>query len=245
MLALAAATASSAQQAPPCAPDEIGTTACKTDKTEYRVIRGTFSPGKTYGIAWDTDGRTRYDYQMINGNGPYGRYAGDDTATFLVRLTDSQMLRKLGAMHRGDAQRYNHQTLEANWSPDETWLIETSQSKWSTDSAGVYRLGPDVASTSFDLMPVCLDAERRGLKSAGRRVDFQKFEHSIHVKLVANDGSVTAVCMMQVPKQDQDFEFLVKIKLTATPKGITAKLGSVKRCPELKDDCALPEVPVE
>jgi len=44
----------------PCQLDEIGTTVCTGDNSEYRVIRGTFSPDKRYGIAWNTGtGRTR------------------------------------------------------------------------------------------------------------------------------------------------------------------------------------------
>jgi hypothetical protein len=242
-LALAAALVpAAAQAASPCAPDEIGITACKGDRTEYRVIRGTMSPGKHYGLAWSTDGKNRTEFTLQNGN---ARYGGDEIPTFLIRLTDGKILAKLATMHRGDAQSYNHLTLHAAWSPDESWLIASSESKWHTDSASVVHIGKDSVSALFNPLPVCLDAERRGLKTAGKRVDFGKFEHSMYFKPVGNDGSVEAVCLMQVPKQDEDYTFQARLKLSNAGKTISAKLGTVKRCPELQGDCAVSDNPVE
>jgi hypothetical protein len=225
-----------------CAPDEIGITACKGDRTEYRVIRGTLSPGKHYALAWSTEGKPRKDFELLNGN---ARYGGDEIPTFIIRLADGKALAKLPTMHRGDAQRYNHLTLYTTWAPDESWLIASSESKWHTDNASLVRIGPDGASSPLDLLPVCLDAERRGLKAAGKRVDFKKFEHSMYFKAVGDDGMVEAICLMQIPKQDEDYTFLAQIKLSASAKAVIAKLGSVKPCPELQGDCALPDIPVE
>jgi hypothetical protein len=245
-LALAAALAPAAavaQGTSPCAPDEIGITACKSGRTEYRVIRGTLSPGKHYALAWSTEGKSAKDFELLNGN---ARYAGDDgVPTFVIRLADGKPLAKLATRHRGDAQSYNHLTLHATWSPDESWLIASSESKWHTDSANVVHIGKDGVSAPLNPLPVCLDAERRGLKTAGKRVDFKKFEQSMQFKLVGNDGAAAAVCLMQIPKQDEDYTFLAQIKLSTSGKGVTAKLGSVKRCPELEGDCALPDIPVE
>jgi hypothetical protein len=50
---------------------------------------------------------------------------------------------------------------------------------------------------------------------------------------------------MQIIKQDDSYQFLVKMKLDASGKAITAKLGAIKRCRELEGDCALPEIPSE
>ena len=141
---------------------------------------------------------------------------------FVIRLADGKPLAKLATMHRGDAQSYNHLTLHAAWSPDESWLIASSELKWHTDSASVLHIGQDSVSALFNPLPVCLDAERRGLKAAGKRVDFGKFEHSMYFKSVGNDGAVTAVCLMQIPKQDKDYTFLAQIKLSVSGKGVTA-----------------------
>jgi hypothetical protein len=234
--------AAAAQGTSPCAPDEIGITVCKGDRTEYRVIRGTLSPSKHYALAWSTEGKSRKDFELLNGN---ARYAGDNVFTFVIRLADGKPIAKLSTMHRGDAQRYNHATLDATWSPDESWLIASSQSKWQTDNASLVHISKDGVSAPLNLLPLCLDAERSGLRAAGRRVDFGKFEQAMYLKSVANDGSAAAVCLMQIPKQDKDYTFLARIKVSVSAKGVTAKLGSVKRCPELAGDCALPDIPVE
>ena len=137
------------------------------------------SPGRHYALAWSTEGKSRTDFKLLNGN---ARYGGDENPTFVIRLADGKPLAKLATMHRGDAQSYNHLTLHAAWSPDESWLIASSESKWHTDSASVLHIGQDSVSTLFNPLPVCLDAERRGLKAAGKRVDFGKFEHSMYFK---------------------------------------------------------------
>lgn len=241
----------------PCEPDEIGTIACRGDKTEYRVIRGTLSPKKRYGIAWDTGaGKTRYDYQMINGNGPYGRTAGDDTDTFLVRLTDAKMLHLLGGGHLGDAQRYNQRTIRTIWSPDENWLVILNESKWSTDNAEAYRIGADATSDPLDLLPLCAEIERRYFTTVRRKIDLEDFAQNVAVKSIGNDGNAVIGCDIQVMKREEHYRLLAKVRLYSPSvevtdkeilqKNIGATIGPIRKCKDDEPgDCAWPEVPPE
>lgn len=232
-----------AQQEAPCHPDDIGITVCPSGHAELRIIRGTFSPKKRYGIAWDTEeGRTGRDYQLFSGEFK-ARYAGGDSDTFLVRLMDGKSLTKLKGAHPGDAQRYNHQIQRAVWSLDETWLIAINESKWETDNADVYRIDANGVSEPFDLKPLCIDAERRYFTSTGRKIQIDKFQQWIDVKSVSDNGAIAAVCSMQIMKQDDAFQFFVTLKLQIATKGPTAKLVSVKRCRDFTGACKPAEVP--
>lgn len=243
MISLLMIQAALAQQASPCHPDDIGITVCPSGKVELRVIRGTLSPKQRYGIAWNTEeGRTGHDYQLFSG-GAKTRYAGGDSDTFLVRLIDGKSLVKLKGAHPGDKARYNHQTQRAIWSSDETWLIAVNESKWATDHADAYRIGRDSVSDPLDLRSLCEAAERRSFKSAGRKVQIDKFQQWIDVKSVDNDGTIAAVCYMQIMKQDDAYQFFVRMKLQASGKAVAAKLGAVKRCRQLEGACALTEPP--
>ncbi len=229
--------------AAPCQPDEDKITICASGNSEYRVIRGTISPDKRYGIAWNTGtGKTGKDYELIK-SGPYGRFAGDDpTETFLLRLSDGAMLKKLGGRHLGDAQRYNHTAQRAIWSPDSAWVVAINDGKWETATAETYRVAASGVSGPLDLRPLCLEAERRGLKAAGRKINIKRFAQSVAVESIGDNGNIAAVCWMQIVKEDDAFQFSVKMKLDASGKAITAKLGTIKQCPELEDECALPQI---
>jgi hypothetical protein len=236
--------ASPASAGEPCQLDEIGTTICTGDNSEYRVIRGTISPDKRYGIAWNTGtGKTRNDYEMINNDGPRGRYAGDPVETFLMRFSDSTMLKKLGGLHYGDAQRYNHTIERAVWSPNGQWLVAINEGKWDTANAETYRITASGVSGPLDLKPLCREAERRGLKATRLKVDTGKFAHTMSVKSIADDGTIAAICWMQIVKGDDVFQFSVKMKADASGKTVKAKLGAIKRCPELEGECTLAEIP--
>lgn len=160
-----------------------------------------------------------------------------------MRLIDGKSLVKLKGAHPGDKARYNHQTQRAIWSSDETWLIAVNESKWATDHADAYRIGRDSVSDPLDLRSLCEAAERRSFKSAGRKVQIDKFQQWIDVKSVNNDGTIAAVCYIQIMKQDDAYQFFVRMKLQASGKAVAAKLGTVKRCRDLEGACALTEPP--
>lgn len=243
MLALLTASPALAQPASPCHADDIGVTVCPSGKSELRAINGTPSPRKRYTIAWITkEGETGKDYELFPGPPPT-RYAGGDSETFLVRLTDGASLIKLKGEHPGDRSRYNHQTLRAVWSPDENWFVAINESKWSTDVADAYRIGPNGVSEPLDLRPRCEAAERQAFKAMGRRVQLDRFQQWVDVKSIRNDGTMTALCYMQIMKQDEGYQFLVRMKLQASDKTVSAKLGPIKRCRELEGPCAVTEPP--
>ena len=230
ILAFAIQAAPGLSQQSPCHPDDIGITVCPEGKIEKRIIIDTYSPNKSYGIAWKTgEGRTGQDYELFEGP-PRTRFAGDDTDTFLVRLADGKTLGKLKATHQGDKPRYNHLSQHVAWSPDERWLISLNDSKWMTHNADAYHVGSDSVSKPLDLRLTCKDAERRYFKSVGRKVNVERFDLTLSIKSIDNDGTVQALCYLQVRREDESYLVAVRLKLADSTKGITATINSVKRC---------------
>lgn len=241
ILAMLVASPALAQQASPCHADDIGITVCPSGKAELRLINGTLSPKRHYGVAWVTkDGETGKDYELFPGPPPTC-YAGGDSETRLVRLTDGVSLAKLKGAHPGDRARYNHQAQRAVWSSDEAWVVTVNESKWSTDVATAYRIGADGASQPLDLLPLCLTAERQAFKTMGKKVQIDRFQQWTDVKSISNDGTLTTLCYMQIMKQDEGYQFRVTMKLQASGQSIIARLGAIKRCKELEGPCAVTE----
>jgi hypothetical protein len=77
------------------------------------------------------------------------------------------------------------------------------------------------------------------LQERGRKVQIDKFQQWIDVKSVNNDGTIAAVCYIQIMKQDDAYQFFVRMKLRASGKAVAAKLGGVIR--DLEGACALTE----
>jgi len=235
VLAFALQAAPGLSQESPCRPDDIGITVCPEAKIENRIIVDTFSPKKGYGIAWKTgEGKTGRDYELFEGP-PRTRFAGDETDTFLVRLTDGKTLGKLKATHQGDKARYNHLSQHVAWSPDERWLISLNDSKWMTHNADAYHVGPESVSKPLDLRQTCKDAERRYFRSVGRKINVERFDLSVSIKSIENDGTVQALCHLELRRQDEIYLVAVRFKLAASAKGVSATISSVKRCANDQD----------
>ncbi len=162
-----------------------------------------------------------------------------------MRLADGKVVTKLGGTHLGDQARYNHMTLRAVWSRNEAWVVAVNDGKWITDRADAYHLTTSGASAPLNLLKVCVDAERRYFKRAPLKGSFDRYAQSMDVKSVDNDGTVVAICTMQVIKQDPIYNIAIRAKLTAAANGINATIGPVTLC---KDDdtlqeCAFSDVP--
>ena len=125
-----------------------------------------------------------------------------------MRLIDGKALVKLKGAHPGDKARYNHQTQRAIWSPDEAWLIAVNESEWATDHANAYRIGRDSVSDPL-------------LQERGRKVQIDKFQQWIDVKSVNNDGTIAAVCYIQIMKQDDAYQFIVTPSFRQSRRGET------------------------
>lgn len=235
-----------AQPVSPCKPDDVGTLTSLKGKSELRVIRGTLSPGKRYAIAWATEeGKSGKDYELITHDDYKARYAGGDSETFLVRLGDAKVLTELKGEHLGDQARYNHRIARAIWSLDEGWMIAVNDEKWDTSHADAYHFGTGGVSAPLDLLKVCLAAEHRYFERTPIKGSFDNYAQSLNVKSVANDGTMAALCQMQVIKEDDAYSFAIHVKLAATGNALTAKIQSVRRCADDDDkgDCASPDIP--
>ena len=214
---------------------EAFTTVCRDGARELRVIQDTTSPSRRHGVAWEApaapdDVKTESDGSK--------HLDGGRADNVLVRLDTGKVVTKLGGEHFGDHARYNHYEVTAVWSPDSRFLALLYQSKWSTDVAAVYRLPAEGApGKPLDLLPICRrvgasrEAKLHG-KSGGR------YEQLVDVHSVANDGTVSAKCVMQVIKEDDDFGFAVRLKLEARGDALTARLTAARRCVDDSGPCA-------
>lgn len=243
---VAALAAPPAQAVSSCKPDEIGVLVCPQGDSELRAIRNTLSPHKAYVVAWATDkGKTGKDYELLTHEDYKARFADEDVPLFLVRVSDGTVVTKLNATHLGDQARYNHKTLRAVWSRNERWVTVVNDGKWITDGAETYHLGANGVSQPLDLRKVCVDAEHRYFTRTPLKGSFDKYAQSMDVKSIGDDGSVAAICTMQVIKQDDIYNFAIRAKLTASGKDIGATIGSVTLCKDddQRPDCAFSDVP--
>lgn len=234
-----------AQPASPCKPDDIGITVCPNGKSELRMIRGTLSPGKRYAMAWSTeDGSTGSDYELMSHEDYKARFAGGERPTFLVRLGDGKVMIKLKGEHLGDQARYNHRSARAIWSPDESFVATLYDGKWETNTADAYRIGAGGASEPLNLLKLCRAAEQDYFKRTPINGKFDGYSQSVDVKSIGNDGTLAALCSMQVIKEDDAYSFAVHIALRPSGKGLAAKIQSFRRCKDDEaGDCAAPDVP--
>jgi len=214
---------------------EAFTTVCRDGARELRVIQDTTSPSRRFGVAWQApdapgDVKTESDGSK--------HLDGGRADNVLVRLDTGTIAARLGGEHFGDHARYNHYEVKAVWSPDSRFVALLYQTKWNTDVAAIYRLSAEgSAGRPLDLLPICRkvgagrEAKLRG--KSGRR-----YEQVVDVHSVANDGTVSAKCVMQIIKEDDDLGFAVRLRLDARGDALTARLIGARRCVDDRGPCA-------
>jgi hypothetical protein len=202
------------------------TTVCRDGGRELRIIRNTISPSGRYGVAWEATADA-----ILKEDSDGSKWTdGAPADTFLVRLSDGKSVAKLAGEHFGDHARYNHTEAVVMWSPDSRYAAILNQSKWTTDAAEMYRMSEEGApSKPLRLMPVCASATRN---DAARRRHKGSYTPSMDVAAVANDGTITARCSMQVVKDGDYFAMGIRAKVIAAPNGLKAQLVEARLCGE-------------
>lgn len=149
---------------------------------------------------------------------------------FLVRLTDGTPIRKLAGEHPGDRPFYNHREIEVTWSPDNRHVAILNQAKWTTDMSEVYLVSGDSASRPVGLVSVCKGATKAEVTRRRRR-DSDEYVARVSVSSIGNDGTITAICSMEVIKKD-NFDMGIRVKVVPEGNLLKARLIDARVCGE-------------
>lgn len=185
------------------------TLVCAHGGKNYRVIQNTASPAQRYAIAW-RPARSAEDSEFDSDDEERKALIDEPCENFIVRLSDGLPLRKIAGTHFGDREQYNHRQKVAMWSPDERWLVEIEDSKWSSDVAQAYRIDKDGASPGVSLLAPLRKAALAYLARQKKRIKTAEFLDSVQMKEVGNDGTLALTFIMQVPKK-QSYSFAAKL----------------------------------
>jgi hypothetical protein len=215
LLMVAAASPANAEIGP-CVPDQTGSLICGQGAGAARVVDGTISPSKRLAFAWRAPGRSPME-------------APDDNAveSLLVRLSDGAVLSSAPGKYwvAGDA-RANHIDESAVWSPNSRFAIEVTDARWSTENLRVYAIGADDKALVLDLKAIIEPAVRKRLRQLVKDQSAYAFSVS---PTVDNRGLVSALVVMQIPKEERDVTFDVTLLVAQKDGALAARDVSVRR----------------
>ncbi len=198
LLALAAApTAAAAAGMGPCQPetrdDFDKSLVCGSGDGAARVIRKTISPSKRLALAWRN---TEAPPTVVpEDNDP-------NIELLIVRLKDGATLWKAdGAFWDTGDTHINNVFEVATWSPDSRLLIETYDSRYSSDAVNVFALGAnDVVTGPFDVLTalkIAVQAQMTGIKDADSYDFFMSLDQPMTID---NRGLLRATILMTLGK---------------------------------------------
>ena len=214
----------SAWAASPCSRGDGVTLVCKRADRDLRIIHGTLSPSGRYGFAWgfSTGDWTDRTLEKDDRDGSYFARDRSGVENYLVRIADSEILKRLAGSHFGDRLDYNRWDYRVRWSPDSAWVVEEND----TLLIKVYHVARDDRVVGpFDLKSFCRNnAALEQLARPGKKIDADTSSSLQTVNSVHNDG------VIEVGVSVDDDAFELKIGIAVGPKGDTldARLISIK-----------------
>jgi hypothetical protein len=205
----------------PCRSDAHEGLTCGTGDGAARVIADTFSPSKRLALAWRSPSSP-----------PTEEPDTDDLELLLIRLSDGAILSKSkGAYWNTGESHANREYEKAAWSPDSRLMVETYDTRFSTDGLTVTAIGPDdKASAPLDLLRVMEPAVRAQLRRAVK--DEASYVLSLHRVVIDDRGMVHALVQMWVPKEGPFAAFDVTAAITRKGDGLVPRITSVRRSRE-------------
>lgn len=218
-----------------CTPNARGTYVCGDGQNAPRIIAGTISPSKVYGVAWRPGPQsngvtyTREDDGLV--------YLEDlEAENLLVRLQDGAIMGTLNGTHYGDLGDLNHAHQRIVWSPDSSVLVEVASGKWTLDLLDLRSVDQNgKLSERVSLLGPLRAAGDAALKKASRKAKLDDFALDVLEAPGATldgEGRLTVPIIMQLIKTDTYFEFDVVFKITAKDSKLSAKVISTKRRPQ-------------
>jgi len=211
-------------QTGPCQPDKDGGLTCGSGPGAARVVEGTMSPSKRFAFAWRAPGSSSADDPDP-----------DKVENLLIRISDGAVLWSArGRYWQTAASRSNHIDEGAVWSPNSRFAVEVTDSKWSTDELRFFSIAEDGKLLVLDLHAIIEPAVRKQLRGLVKNESAYTFsvtwsDAAPRGLAVDNRGQVTVPVLMQVPKQDRDVTFDVKLLVDEKGGALAARDVSVRR----------------
>jgi hypothetical protein len=157
-------------------------------------------------------------------------YARDRSGVenYLVRVSDSEILKRLAGSHFGDRLDYNRWDYRVRWSHDSAWVVEQND----TLLINAYHIEPDDRVIGpFDLKTYCKDAAFK--KSAaeqlgrqGKKIDSDEEGASLlEANAVRNDGTIDVTIRLN----GEDYEAKIRLAGGQKPDTLDARLISIKQ----------------
>jgi hypothetical protein len=211
-------------QTGPCQPDKDGGLTCGSGPGAARVVEGTMSPSRRFAFAWRAPGSSSADDPDP-----------DKVENLLIRISDGAVLWSArGRYWQTAGSRSNHIDEGAVWSPNSRFAVEVTDSKWSTDELRFFSIAEDGKLIVLDLHAIIEPAVRKQLRGLVKNESAYTFfvtwsDAPPRGLAVDNRGQVTVPVLMQVPKQDRDVTFDVKLLVDEKGGALAARDVSVRR----------------
>jgi hypothetical protein len=208
----------------PCQPDKDGGLTCGSGRGAARVVEGTMSPSKRFAFAW-----------RAPGSSPADDPDPDKVENLLIRISDGAVLWSArGRYWQAASSRSNHIDEGAVWSPNSRFAVEVTDSKWSTDELRFFSIAEGDKILVLDLHAIIESAVRKQLRGLVKNESAYTFsvtwsDVAPRGLAVDNRGQVTAPVLMQIPKQDRDVTFDIKLLVGEKDGALAARDVSVRR----------------
>jgi hypothetical protein len=215
--------------ASPCSHEGV-TLVCKRADRDLRIVHDTLSPSGRYGFAWgfSTGDWTDRTLEKDDRDGSYFARDRSGVENYLVRVPDSEILKRLAGGHFGDRLDYNRWEYRVRWSPDSAWVVE----KNDTQLINAYHIERDDRVIGpFDLKIYCKDAAFKKavaeqLGRQGEKISADEAGASLlEVKAVRNDGTIEVT----VRVNGEDYEAKIRLAVGQKPDSLDARLISIKQ----------------
>jgi hypothetical protein len=227
-IALLAAVSAAQAESGPCKPDKSDGLTCGEGIGASRVIEGTISPSKRFALAWRSKSSAPAD--LLTDRTHY------DLEDLLIRLADGALLSiSPGEYWNTGSAHVNRYEVNAAWSPDSRFMVETLDFRWDTPEVRLYAIGAGDKALVLDLKAVMEPAVRKHLRQAVKdegAYDFSIFgsANSEHPHLtIDNRGQIKAMVLMVIPKQDSYVTFDVAFQVSVRNGALTAREISIRR----------------
>jgi hypothetical protein len=223
-LLLAGTSAITAAETSPlgaCRPDAHAGLTCGAGDGAARVIAKTMSPSKRLALAWRSPSGP-----------PTEEPDEDDIELLLIRLSDGAVLSQQKGAYWDTGESHANRVYEkAAWSPDGRLMVESYDTRFSTDGLTVTAIGADdKASAPLDLLKVMEPAVRAQLKRTVK--DDEGYVFSISRIAIDNRGTIRALVQMWVPKDGPSAAFDVTATVTRNGDALDAHVTQVRRSRE-------------
>lgn len=204
-----------------CQPDAHAGLTCGAGNGAARVIADSISPSRRLALAWRSPSGP-----------PTEQPDEDDIELLLMRLSDGAVLsRQKGAYWDTGESHANRLYAAAFWSPDSRLMVETYETRFSTDGMTVYAIGPDdKASAPLDLLKIFEPTVRARLRRAVKNE--KSYVFSIRRLTVDNRGLIRATVMTWVPKEGPSAAFDVTAMVARKGGALAARITSMYRTRE-------------